>query len=1436
MKSMITKRIEKLLHDKKVHKRYLAVFLCLAAVVVFGTVMMLRYSGIAMTHKEKVLTCSYKVHEHKKDCYIKEDGEKVLNCGYADYAVHVHNDDCYDAEGKLVCTLPEIKEHKHDASCYKEERVLTCGKEESEGHKHTDSCYKEEKGDLSCGKEEHKHTDGCYGEDGSLTCGMEEHEHSDKCYEYTKSLKCEKEEKDGHKHDDSCYEKQKVLTCGQLELHTHDKKCYDKNGNLTCGLFQLESHVHSEGCFKEVEAAGNSQEDAGAAGNAAAENNDAGDADPDQAEENNDAGNDENTDTGAEIYTLHEEDEESADAADDDQAEEPSKEAKAKASRDIAGGTLDVTLLYGDKKDHPEGASYFTHSTMSGFIKLEPKDLPEDLTDVTVTLKIPKQYVEKDTVNIPRFSTNSDITKYTIPDVRDDDAYYYADINFSAYDKTQTLVLPFALSFKDDVVPDNYELPVTATVTRNDGSDILDETEDPLIYKPEYKEWGITKFVNSNKNDAYMKDGAEVVVRDQDEDKNPYLNENEYVEFYFRVNRVTNTNADLKDYRDASEVTLTDTLPSYEKTDGTVAIAVFVPDANPGWTLSEDGKTVSKTYTGANSEAVLKQIYNDPLKLKFPGLKFEKDPDDAENLIAEMDNEVDLLATPSNMAEGESKPTAEDTLHFVITTDPSTDGSFTKQALKGNIYDTMQYKTNPYPWRIRLSNNKMQPLENIRIEDKKIPGENGLGGLDEALKFVKLESDWKDSVSAESKTVTGAVEKVIAYYTDGSKEEFYIKEGEKPDSDESNAVYVKDPGSKDDSLCNFTVEFNESKVCDGYDIIFKDDFKMQLNDAVSFKAYTVYRDPKGTVVPEGTDKITYKNSARSVNSYKNWKGNWEFEYLTVGHSYDMLPCAEKLAIGKSTYDDMNKHENRVGNQYRYWISLAGYLSEEKEYGKIYIVDLLPNEVDFVKPDNGSDFFEGGTGDSWYADAGKTGISATPKIEENYHNSGRTALIWEVPKETLKIHLESDRNNLARVIFQFVVKVREDAHPGTARNNIYIVGDNLDEYSGETGGTQDIYDLNNNGKTDDMIAWSHSDATIIAAEGIYAEKFIAPAGSNNWNKQGLSLKAGSEFDYKLKVQNGTDEEQTGLVVYDALPAINDKGILSNSDNRGSEFPVQLRGPITAPEGYDVYYTTDESVNGSTMKEMVDKEGIWTQSVSEWSAVTAFKLVATAETTLTKSGQPFEVRIPACVPTNIPEDSMKILEGKNYTDQTSGTTAYLQAINNFGYTTIETPNPKQSNSVWVRIPFAGFTIEKVDQKSKDVLQGATFMLTKTGDNNFLKIADSNEKGLLSFRDLTEGTYTLTETVVPDGYQNSSISLTVTITQDPNTGAYTVEFADSEGSKFKGTGTSSDPLIIENIPGYVLPKTGGVGIVLYTVGGILLAVVASFLMFIRRKRARA
>ena len=1358
---MRLQEIQDRLTSRRKQKRLLPLITCLAVLVAAGTACVLIRPAVAQeahcglaehTHtadcytqlsaaERGVLACtaSEAVHHHTEDCY---DSAGSLLCGYADFLLHTHDDTCYDESGGLRCPLPEIQPHYHTASCYAAPEQSVSGSAspddvEAEADAVSDAEPSEEAAELYAAEPLNT-------AEPVLICGRPEsgvHQHTEDCFDETGAWVCGKLEVSSHHHTDACFEtaaSEPPLTCtDESPDHVHTPQCYG-TWVLTCGM---QEHTHTAACFT---------------------------------------------------------------SGDDAQPADSISEDTDPSLPGTASGALNIDLLYGDQQpqsEHPDGVFYYTHTNMSGYIRLEPVGLDADLTDIAVTLSIPRQYVEKDSVNIPSFNTNSSSTQYEILPVEEDDDYYYARIHFTAYDKTQTLELPFVLSFLDDVVPDNYRLAVTASVSGGD-------TTQPSIYRPQYKSWIIEKFVNSNRYREFKEDGAEVVVTPQEENGNPYLDDLTYVDFAFTVNGCTYESADLHDWRDVCEVTLTDKLPVYTDKNDTEKIAVFDADKNPGWTLNADGTSVSKTYQGANSGDVLTQIYNDELHLRFPGLKFQEAADGG--LFADLDNSVHLTAVPSNAAEGETRPEADDPLRFRMTSDPSTAGRFSKWATKGDIYDINSYKTNPYPWRVSLHNDqkKTTPLRHIVIQDREIT-ENGktvLKGLDEALKFVRLESDGHSAL-ASGQTFADIIDQIVAYYTDGTTQTYTITQSDLT----SNG--------------HFSIEFDESKVCNGYEIIFRDDYEMLHGEGVEFQVYTVYRDPENTHVLEGQDKITYVNEARSINRYQNGSET-VYVYLTQSGQYDMLPSTEELTIdkvtlvndGSSTWDGIGG--NTVGSTYAYVVRLRGTLLEPevKEYHDIRIVDLLPDGVHFEK----IHLIQQSTSLPSVLDGGK---NYQPEIIENYHNSGRTAVIFHLNTENLRAVL----NSKSGPDIYFGVTIDPDAHPGKIRNYVYVVGDDLDEYQGKdlqkSGGTEDIYDLNNNGRTDDRIAYGFDDATIIAAQSIYAEKFIAPAGSDNWSKQGLLVSSGSDFDYSLKVTNETGAEHTGLTLYDTLPHPGDTNIFAQSA-RGSEFSVRLRGPITPPEGYQVLYTTSEDVYQSSMQDML-RQNVWTDAVSDYADVTAFQITAEDGTVLAKNSV-FEIRIPVQAASVLDDASLKVLHEKATQDQTSGTAAWLEAINAFGYQTNQTSAAKESNTVWARIPFAGFCVKKVDSVSGAALSGAQFTL-RDADGQTLTEAVSGEDGLVQFRDLTQGTYTLTETKVPAGYIDQKLAITVTITQSPITMEYTVAL---DGA-YPGSGTSEDPFLVANRGSYKLPHTGGPGVLPFCASGAALLLLAAAWL---KKRRRA
>lgn len=164
-----------------------------------------------------------------------------------------------------------------------------------------------------------------------------------------------------------------------------------------------------------------------------------------------------------------------------------------------------------------------------------------------------------------------------------------------------------------------------------------------------------------------------------------------------------------------------------------------------------------------------------------------------------------------------------------------------------------------------------------------------------------------------------------------------------------------------DARGNFTIDFDEDKTCNGYEIIFRDDYAMQYGEGVEFQVYTVYRDPDQTHVPDGTEKVRYANEARSGNSYQ--KGDKTvFVYLTQEGRYYMLPSAEKLTVEKITRFNADNDRwtgstwegvggNTVGKTYTWTVvekACKGYTVQVERDGITFVITNT-REVDV--PDN-----------------------------------------------------------------------------------------------------------------------------------------------------------------------------------------------------------------------------------------------------------------------------------------------------------------------------------------------------------------------------------------------------------------------------------------------------------------------------------------------------
>ena len=171
--------------------------------------------------------------------------------------------------------------------------------------------------------------------------------------------------------------------------------------------------------------------------------------------------------------------------------------------------------------------------------------------------------------------------------------------------------------------------------------------------------------------------------------------------------------------------------------------------------------------------------------------------------------------------------------------------------------------------------------------------------------------------------------------------------------------------------------------------------------------------------------------------------------------------------------------------------------------------------------------------------------------------------------------------------------------------------------------------------------------------------------------------------------------------------------------------------------------------------------------------------------------------------------------------------------------------------VRVFTYGFTVDKYTGKNYDDtatrLAGAEFTLAHKGGTaiSFVKVADSATQnavyrvakadeagatttittpanGKVDFRGLENGEYTLTETKAPAGYNKLASAIGVKVDgqnngTDTTNATVTITYNNNNGSNYDQT-ASNGVIPVQNKPGVVLPGTGGMGTIAFTVIGVL------------------
>ena len=1005
-------------------------------------------------------------------------------------------------------------------------------------------------------------------------------------------------------------------------------------------------------------------------------------------------------------------------------------------------GALDVSLLYGDKQDHPGGMAYNTGDTMSGYIQITPKNLTTDLDDVVVNLVLPGKYLDE--VNVPEFNSSSQHDAPVVTKVGDD---YHVSLHFTNYQKSEVLTLPFIAKFKLGFPPTNYSMDITGMLNINGAETALNS----ITWKPQYKDYILTKFVNQNYDATMSRDYAEAspgIVTGADGKK--YIEKTTSVPFAFLLDGMRGQYNGA--YRQLESATITDKLPTYTDKDGKTRTAVLDTEKSEGWVDNGDG-TVSKTFVADENKNVqsyhseLMQKIQDKsfLYLKFPDLVMEKDQTLEDVLVKDLTNTATVVGIPAERGEGEPDVTAEDSLIFRLTSrDLEGKGAFAKQA-EGNVYDSTDYKAANYKWLLKYNNTTPFAQKNVVFYDEQV---------DSRLKFTKIEyGRMLIGIYGNGPLINQYVKRIILTMEDGSTKEI------QPEADK-------------DGFGN--IDLTKYGTVVGWRLEMKDDFALPSGQGIYISTYTSFKDPENTQYDkndeaknayENTGRITYKTQS---GADRDQSAKWQFK---------LLPLTENVELTKNT--DYNNVRFTDGKSIRFALSAENVrLDPGKDYKDLRVIDLFdPNTLDIDFKD--LDKYFNNSSMPW---------NKSYEVIENYHNSGRSALIIHLDqKEFIKRSLET--GGQVRLPFIYT-KLKGKADGGTFTNHIYMAGEGL--WDLETANPNkvavDSYDLNNNGSTTDKVPHAESNYTIVAAEGVYSRKFIAKNDDlSDASTVTRTFKPGETFNYKLTIKNNTDRPVENTVIYDVLPKVGDVNTLDASA-RKTEYTVSLRGPITAPEGWTAYYTTDTTVTASTMAQAADKD-IWSADVTDFSKVTGIKVVANEGTTIGARSQ-VDVAVPVVNPSELTDQVKQLmLERTEDNKDNGGRSGVVQAHNQFGYKAKGHEGNRESNTVTSQIFAASFHVKKVDKDDTSKgLAGAEFTLSDaTGAVLATQVSDKD--GDLAFTTLTEGTYTLKETKAPDNYKLDETEHAVLVTYDADQQLYHVTI-DGEA-----TGSKASPKVIAN-----------------------------------------
>ena len=707
--------------------------------------------------------------------------------------------------------------------------------------------------------------------------------------------------------------------------------------------------------------------------------------------------------------------------------------------------------------------------------------------------------------------------------------------------------------------------------------------------------------------------------------------------------------------------------------------AVFDPE------LEVEGVKINKGWTLSDDETTITREWEatearPELALLFPDIK------EGESVT----NKVEVTSHPYEKKDYETLYSTEATRsHRAVY--GKVEGIFSKRIAESPFVPASRTNVNnPLSWNISLNNPLEQSrMDNVVIEDYK--KEDGTYALDERMYFdnITFRSDYDYIYNPN---------KVVAYVGDSGTEQ--IVEGAK------NGTFFDFP----EDTRGYRVEY-DSVVPKG---------------RILFGVSARFKNPD--------DIYWIKDDVENNNVFNEAEYSLEFVNINNGlsgglssgkskDSYLLTEYKEEIDILKERNGDLSTVSS-AGESVGFTVKPFGFNTKIDNFRSVdnfQLVDLLP---------------VGFTLDRDYMEGEFDRMSETVKdykIVQNYKNSGREALIVN--------YVDGITPQTSSLSFTVLGQVTSLSSPGENTNEIFATADGLDGVTMLTK-TKDIYDINENGLTDDYILYDSSYYLFAPVKEVVVRK-SAKTDVTDWTPIGVKTKAEGTLQNKISIINYLDTPVETVTLYDIFPYEDDVAIVKNEAGtrlpRGSEFSNSLQGAISSPEGFTVYYTTDTPLEDEA--DAVSQMS-WVTSLSDYSKAKAIKIVM---------------------------DEGRVLESQETADfildmkAPSNVTNMQRAYNSVAMSLNGGLKFLEGNKVFNEIETDVGTIKitKTDKDTLELLKGVEFILEQ--DDIEIDRQTTDDKGEILFDNLEVGDYIVRETKGLDGYQINDTSYPVTIGKD-------------------------------------------------------------------------